>query len=139
MAYDLEANKALVREYFKRWSEVDLDGMCELTEPSGSFWNITFGEDLRMVDWTDRIRKKLPLYKVPPAFKIGVMTAEEDRVAFLADAWSTLTDGRPYNNTYSYHVTVRNGLIVATREYADPRLSDLAFRGGSRMNFAVSP
>jgi ketosteroid isomerase-like protein len=139
MAHDLEGNKAVVREYFRRWSEVDLDGMCELTDPSGSFWNITFGEDLRMVDWTDRIRKKLPLYKVPPSFKIGVMTAEEDRVAFLADGFSTLTDGRPYNNTYFYLMTIRNGVIAATREFCDPRLSDLAFRAGSRMTFAVSP
>ena len=139
MAHDLEANKAVVREYFKRWSAVDLDGMCELIEPNGSFWNVTFGEELRMVDWTDRIRKKLPLYKVPPSFKLGVMTAEEDRVAFPADGFSTLADGRPYNNVYLYLMTCRNGLIVGTREFCDPRLSDLAFRGGGRMAFADSP
>jgi ketosteroid isomerase-like protein len=139
MVNDPEANKALVREYFQRWSAVDLDGMCELVDPNGSFWNITFGEDLLLVDWTDRIRKKLPLYSVPPAFEVGVMTAEEDRVSMLADGYSTLADGTPYNNTYFYFVVCRDGLIVSVREFCDPRLSDLAFRSGNRIPFAISP
>jgi len=136
---ETEANKALVRGFFRAWSADDLDAAIALTDPDGDWWIITFGEDLRMSDWTDRIRRKRPLFRAPPRFEIDCLTAEENRVSVLARGFSTLEDGRPYDNVYHYLIECDGGRIVRGREFCDPRLSDAAFRGGERMAFAISP
>jgi ketosteroid isomerase-like protein len=140
---DIEANKALVREFFRRWSAVDLDGMCELTDPDGIYWMITFGEDLRFEDWTDRVKRKRQLFREPPRFELQYVTAEADRVSVVARGYSVLEDGTPdgvrYDNVYHWLFQIRDGRLTSAREFCDPRLSDAVFREGQCMTFEVSP
>jgi len=138
-----EANKALVRGFFHRWSLADLDGMCELTDPNGRYWMVTFGEDIRLQDWTDRVKRKLHLFREPPRFELLYLTADEERVSVVAKGYSVIEDGTPegtrYDNTYHWLMRVRGGRLVGADEFCDPRLSDAVFRGGQRMTFEVSP
>jgi ketosteroid isomerase-like protein len=140
---DIDANKAVVREFFRRWSAVDLDGMSELTDPEGVYWHITFAEDLRFGDWTDRVKRKLQRFREPPRFELEYLTAEEDRVSVVARGYSVVEDNTPagarYDNTYHWLMQLRDGRIFRAQEFCDPRLSDAVFRGGERMTFAVSP
>jgi ketosteroid isomerase-like protein len=132
MNSDLEANKAIIREFFRRWSTLDLDGMCELTDPDGVYWQITFGEDRRFEDWTDRVKRNLPRFREPPRFELTVLTAEEDRVSVVAKGHSLIEDGTPdgarYDNTYHWLMQVQDGRIVYAQEFCDPRLADRTFR-----------
>lgn len=140
---DLEANKAIVREFFRRWSAPDLDAMCELTDPDGVYWMVTFGKELRFQDWTDRVKRKFRLFREPPRFELQHLTAEEDRVSVVAKGHSVIEDGTPegtrYDNTYHWLMVAADGRLVRADEFCDPRLSDAVFRGGQRMTFEVSP
>lgn len=130
-----EANKALVRGFFDRWSLADLDGMCELTDPDGRYWMVTFGEDLRLQDWTDRIRSKAASLRQGTRYDIEQMTAEAGRVSVLARGRSVLENGAEYANRYHFLFQVADGRIVGCMEFSDPRLADAAFRGGKRAAF----
>ena len=139
MDSDLAANKALVTGFFQRWSDMDLDGMCELADLNGSWWNTTFATDLQIGDWTDRIRRAVPLFSEPPKFVIGIMTAEDDRVSAIVTCHSVLADGRDYDNVYHYLIRCSGGRLVDVREFADPRLADAAFRPASSVPSVAAP
>ena len=47
------------------------------------------------------------------------MTVEGERAAVEAETYGVRCDGRVYNNRYHYLITVRDGRIIARREYLD--------------------
>lgn len=55
----------------------------------------------------------------PITFKIGSVTAEQDRVCVEAESKAQLANGLKYNNWYHYLLTVRNGKVASVKEYAD--------------------
>ncbi|EFC86814.1 nuclear transport factor 2 family protein [Parafrankia sp. EUN1f] len=67
---------------------------------------------------------------VPSLFKDGIrfefesITAEADRVACQLKGYSTLADGRVYNNEYIYLFHVRDGKIYHMDEYIDTKYAD---------------
>jgi len=118
--------KAVIRQFFERWSASDIDGAFELTDPEGEWWHITFGETIAIGEWAERARRNQTLCSHPPVFTLGTMTQEDDRISVLATMTSTLLGGRTYWNQYHYLIKVRDGRIVWGREFSDPRLSDAA-------------
>jgi ketosteroid isomerase-like protein len=142
MVHDLEANKEVVREFFRRWSATDVDGMRELIDVDGVYWMITSGADLRYGDWTDRVRNTLVRFRDTPRFEVQFLTAEEDRVSVVAQGYSLVEDGTPegvrYDNIYHWLMEVRDGRIMNAQEFCDPRLADAVFRGGRRMPSEVT-
>jgi ketosteroid isomerase-like protein len=123
--------KAVIRQFFGRWSARDLDAAFELTDPEGEWWHLTFGQKITLGEWAERVRRNQSLCSDPAVFTLGTMTQEGDRVSVLATMTSTFLDGRTYWNQYHYLIKVRNGRIVWGREFSDPRLSDEAFRDRS--------
>ena len=57
-------------------------------------------------------------------FKILNLTAEGDRVACEVDGYSTMVDGKEYNNHYHFLVFIRDGKVCKMKEYLDTILAD---------------
>lgn len=68
--------------------------------------------------------------EVPTLFKDGLrwevesITAEENRVACQVKGFSTLADGRTYNNEYMFVFHLRDGKIFHMDEYIDTKYAD---------------
>ena len=58
---------------------------------------------------------------------IEAVIADGERVVVLSQGHATTTAGTPYNNTYAQVFTVRDGQIVAVKEYMDTALIDRVF------------
>jgi uncharacterized protein len=129
------ADKGLVRRFLDAWSEGDLDAAFALTDPDGTVWMLSFGQEIRMGDWTDRIRSKAASLRQGTRYDIEQMTAEAGRVSVLARGRSVLENGAEYANRYHFLFQVADGRIVGCMEFSDPRLADAAFRGGKRAAF----
>jgi ketosteroid isomerase-like protein len=59
----------------------------------------------------------LALMEVKPRFTIHAMTAEDDRVAVDCEGEGRFRDGTPYLNTYHFLFRLRDGRIVAVKEF----------------------
>jgi ketosteroid isomerase-like protein len=57
-------------------------------------------------------------------FKILNLTAEDNRVACEAEGYSTMIDGRDYNNHYHFLMFFRDGKLFKMHEYLDTKLAD---------------
>jgi ketosteroid isomerase-like protein len=123
------AEKAIIRQFFERWSARDIDAAFDLTDPAGEWWHLTFGTKIPIGEWAERVRRNQVLCSEPAVFTLGTMTQEGDRVSVLATMTSTFVDGEIYWNQYHFLIKVRDGRIVWGREFSDPRRSDEAFRG----------
>jgi ketosteroid isomerase-like protein len=130
-----DADKELVRSFLDNWSNGDLDEAFDATDPEGLVWMLSLGQDIRMGDWTDRIRTKASALREGTRYAIELMTSEDGRVSVIASGSSVLADGTPYANRYHYLFAAENGLIVRVLEFSDPRLADAAFRGGKAASF----
>ncbi|AWK73887.1 hypothetical protein CBI38_22325 [Rhodococcus oxybenzonivorans] len=64
------------------------------------------------------------LFKNGIRFEFESVTAEADRVACQLKGYSTLADGREYNNDYIFMFHVRDGKIYHMDEYTDTKLAD---------------
>lgn len=62
-----------------------------------------------------------------PEMTILSTTAEGDRVAVEASGRCELTNGRRYENTYHFLITVRNRKVCAIREHNDTQRANDAF------------
>ena len=47
------------------------------------------------------------------------ITAEDDRVAMEAESYGEMSNGKVYNNRYHLQHVVRDGKLLAVREYLD--------------------
>jgi ketosteroid isomerase-like protein len=57
------------------------------------------------------------------------IVAEDDDVVILWDGHATALDGLPYDNTYSWHMRLVDGVIVEVIAFFDaPALTDLLER-----------
>ena len=57
-------------------------------------------------------------------FKILNLTAEDDRVACEAQGFSTMINGKAYNNEYHFLFSFRDGKVCQVKEYLDTKLAD---------------
>lgn len=57
-------------------------------------------------------------------FKVINLTAEDDRVACELEGYSTMKNGKEYNNFYHFLVFIRDGKVYRMNEYFDTKLTD---------------
>ena len=118
----LEANKAVVRQFWEAFSESRFDDALALLDPSATWWvtgntdisgtysKQQFGELAAGIgEGTDGGIRVTP----------SVITAEGDRVAMEAESYGRLKNGKIYNNFYHIQHVLRDGKLVAIREYMD--------------------
>ena len=100
------------------------DAMAHL-HPDATWWVLGDPQRLRVSGLRERPQIERLLDGVKRALPGGMrhtvhgLVAEGDRVAAEVEAKGERGDGRPYHNRYHFLFEMRDGLIVAVREYMD--------------------
>lgn len=118
----LEANKAVVREFWEAFSASRFDAALDLldtaatwwvagtTDISGTYTKAQFTElVMGIAEGTDGGIQVTP----------STLTAEGDRVAMEAESYGRMRNGKIYNNFYHFQHVLRDGKLIAVREYLD--------------------
>lgn len=134
---DLEANKAIAREYFARIAAGDAQGTADLFTEDGAI--LVMGNTLLPKETRGREAIRDMIGMLPQIFPetglkvIGdIFTAEDDRVAIVGHSEAVHASGKPYNNNYHFLLTIRDGKIAESREYLDTLLVTDVFFDGAR-------
>ena len=122
----IEANKAVARRYMQAVVDGDIDTIEAVQHPDVSWWILGFGT-MDRATFTDQVRQGLLTAKTR-SIDITALTAEEDRVAVMAEGEMVFSDGKIYRNSYHNLLVIRDGLIVEGREYMDTRAVEKAFK-----------
>jgi uncharacterized protein len=123
MSQQQQQNKKLIQEGFDRWAS-----------NQGSFFDLLSDD----IEWT--ITRTSPISKtytsrkqfldevIAPLSarlskqitpKVRALYADGDTVIALWDGTAVAKDGKPYNNTYSWHMTLKNDRIVKAIAFFD--------------------
>lgn len=114
-----EHNKAVVRQFLAELEAGNVDGAIALFTPDGTFWSPSQRKANRMPEFAEALHWVNSVLEAPMRYEIAAMTAEDNRVAVLAESWATLKNGTPYNNLYHFYFEVEDGRITRGREYCD--------------------
>jgi ketosteroid isomerase-like protein len=117
----LEANKEIVRRFFSLCESDGFAAAGALVADDVIWWNAGFGEMTKESYNALAVGSEALIRGGRYRFTIQSLTAEEDRVSAIVDGHSTRTTGVAYNNNYHFLFTIRDGIIVAIREYHDTR------------------
>ncbi|WP_231589915.1 nuclear transport factor 2 family protein [Methanosarcina siciliae] len=123
-------NKEIINEGFAKWASGAGDVFDLLTDDME--WTI-IGSSPVSKTYTNRkqfleevitpLNERLSVKIVP---RVRGIYADGDMVIALWDGTATAKDGKPYNNTYSWYMTMKNGRIVKVVAFFDTiALADL--------------
>ena len=127
----IEENKALVREYFLRMQAGD-PTVAEMMAEDITWWVPQSSE----LGGTHRgkaavlalMGKGGDLYQLPLRVTVEEMVAERDQVCVQLVVEAKTAAGLPYRNDYHFAFRIRDGKLIAVREYVDTKYaSDLLF------------
>ncbi len=129
------ANKGAVLEWFSALSEARYDDAWDdawaLMDPAAEYWVLRQRVSIPMTEFADLYVGHMKKTFVDGLrFTPGTMTAEDDRVAVLADSDGELVSGGRYDNKYHFLFQLRGGLINKVWEYGDTYQSWKAFAQG---------
>jgi len=117
----IAANKALVREWFTRLSELRFAEAWALDDPDGTLWVPSLREAIPLREWHS-IYEQLMAQQFPQSgvqFEVGAMTAEGNRVSVLTEGRGTMRNGTSYHNHYHWLFEIDGSRITRIREYMD--------------------
>jgi uncharacterized protein len=116
-----QANKQVLRHFFDALSAERYDEAFALQDPDGPVHLPSPRQTLAAAQWHDVYRRLMDTMfpGTGVQYEIGPMTAEEDRVAVLAESHGRMKNGDDYNNVYQFLAVVRNGRIVELFESLD--------------------
>jgi ketosteroid isomerase-like protein len=121
----LDRNKKLVLDFLGHYAAGRYEAALAMLAPDSQWWLPGHKEEFPAAGWVDKatVEKRLwaNLKLLPNGLEIttGAITAEDDRVAIEAESKATLVNGRTYHNRYHFLFVVRDGSIVAVKEYLD--------------------
>jgi ketosteroid isomerase-like protein len=124
MTSTVEANKALVYRYTQAVIDGDMDTIEALQHRDVQWW--VLGQGLIDRDRFNGLVRSGLLAAQKRSVRIIGITAEGDRVAYEAEGEMVFPD-RVYRNQYHNLLVIRDGLIVAGREYMDTKATAEAF------------
>ena len=120
----LEANKAVVVEFIRRFETGDLDHAYELLAED-FHWEVMGDSDIAGVHDKATIRAisqgVVDVFETPPRWTPTNVIAEGDQVACEAVSSGEARSGFRYRNRYHLLVSVRDGLMVEAKEYMDTK------------------
>lgn len=120
----IEENKAVVREWVRRWCENDHQALGQLYDDEAFDWRISgLSPVSRKYRKTEVVELMGKTFATPMKQKLHLtvknITAEEDRVALEAEGYGIYEDGSEFRNFYHLLFTVRDGKIIRGRAYMD--------------------
>jgi uncharacterized protein len=119
-----EANKALVRDFLAAMERRDADRIDALMTEDATYWAsgkphlFPLGGDKSKADFVAYMRRP-SIFRDGLSIRIGLMTAEEDRVAVDAETDGIAPNGKRYNNLYHFLFFIRGGRVARVKEYMD--------------------
>ena len=118
----LEANKALVRRFWGAFSASRFADALDLLHADATWW-VAGATDISGTYTKQQFSELVTGIAEGTDGGIQVtpsnLTAEGDRVAMEAESFGRLKNGKVYNNLYHFQHVVRDGKLVAIREYLD--------------------
>jgi uncharacterized protein len=118
----LEANKAVVLEFWKAFSASRFAEALDLLDADATWWvagttdiSGTYGKQ----QFTELVMGIADGTVDGIQVKPSALTAEGDRVAMEGESYGRLKNGKVYNNFYHFQHVLRDGKLVAVREYLD--------------------
>ena len=127
-----EDSRRVVQSFLDNAAQGNMDACFALFSDDASWSNIGSTRFSGTCEGKDAILNDL----VGPLFgslqdgirsDVEAVIADGERVVVLSQGHATTQDGTPYNNTYAQVFTVRDGMIVAVKEYMDTALIDRVF------------
>jgi len=118
-----DENKELIREGFAKWAS-GTGSFFDLLADDAE-WTITGSSPVSKTYFSRKqfleeviapLNERLSVRIVP---KVRGIYADGDMVIALWDGTATAKDGQPYRNTYSWHMTMKNGRIVKAVAFFD--------------------
>jgi len=120
----VEGNKRIARAFFAKLGTDDISTLATFLSDDIAWW--TNGARLIPGSPIKRGSEVIEAFaQIPKLFPRGLvvtptgLTAEKDRVAVEAVSYGVTANGRIYENTYHFALTIREGRIVSGREYMD--------------------
>ena len=134
---DVEANRALAREYLERIAQGDAPGVAAMFAEDGAI--LVQSRTLLPSETRGRAAIEAMIAMLPQLFPetglkilIDETTAEADRVSVIAHSDAVHVSGRPYRNRYHFLLRFRDGEILESHEYLDSLLLTDVFFDGER-------
>jgi len=130
-----ERNKQLARDFFAAISRGDAAAVVAAYDDEG--YVQTMGNTLisGVFDKSQIAAAAGAIFDAFPQgirFEIHQLTAEADRVAVEAESFGTHRSGQLYNNKYHFLMRIRDGKVLALKEYMDTELITDILCGGQR-------
>lgn len=124
--------RSLVERFLEHGAEGRMDEALTLTHPDLVWTNIGSTRFSGSFEGRDRVVEGLlgPLFGSLEGgvdSTVEAVVAEGEHVVVFCSGRARTRDGRPYDNRYAQHFTVRDGLIVSVTEYMDTALIDATF------------
>lgn len=122
---NIEQNKRIAAEFFARFSANNVPGALDLVADDVTWWLAGKSSRSRTGGTYDKAKIAGLFERLVGRLKNGLRMevksaiGEADRVAIEVESSGELTNGRRYNNEYHFLMTLRDGKIVAVREYND--------------------
>lgn len=120
---DPARNKTLARRAAQALGQLDIEKFLGLLADDVAFETRVRHEMFAGKKTKDMLRKELAMMKglLPNgvALTIETITAEDDRVHLELTGTANTTQGKEYNNRYSWFMQVRDGKISVFRDYFD--------------------
>jgi ketosteroid isomerase-like protein len=128
----ISENKQVVLDFYEFGARGDIDACFALLADDVTWTNIGTTRFSGTYAGKQAIAEELvgPLFaqlKAGIASQVERLTAEGDIVVAQTSGTAETVDGIPYNNTYCQVFEIRNGQIVAVKEYMDTALIDSVF------------
>jgi len=121
----LEQNKQAAMEFFRRFDADDIDGALATMADDVSWWlagkpsRFRVGGAKTKAQMAEIFRVMRARLKDGLRMRVTGAIAEGDKVALEVVSRGELVGGRLYENEYHVLVTLREGRIIAAREYND--------------------
>jgi ketosteroid isomerase-like protein len=113
------ANKDLVREWFALLSAGEMDKAAELVDADATIWVPRARKDVPAGSWFAGYQQILEKFPEGLVVEPSILTAEDNRVAVIAEGQGKIADGRIYNNLYHWYIEADGSRITLVREYGD--------------------
>ena len=121
----VEDNRKVALQFFENLSTGNIDGALELSDENVTWWLAGKPDQFEIAGTKNKAQFAEMLRSIETGMPTGVrltitgVTAEGDRVAVEMDANGTSVTGLQYQNQYHDLLEIRDGKIVAGREYLD--------------------